>query len=508
MFKSVRTILCGFLILSLGTLFVYGDACSAMKLRTQIGGDPVNMDPAALAFSQDRFIAGQIYQGLVDFDLMAEPPYPIVPVLAKSYQVSNDSRMITFNLENGVTFHHGYGELTSEDVVYSLQRHLDPKLASRARGQLGDIERIEATDKYTVTLHLKTSSAISLLGNLAWQNAGYILSKKACEALGDKIARTPVGTGPFYFEQWIPGEKVVLKKFEKYWKTPAKIDEIEFWVIAEDIIALGALEKGDLGLVSVSQLGAYKRAKTMKNIYLAEAKASVWQYIYYLNHKMKPMDDVRVRRALAHALDIKSICSRIGRLVEAFPSSLSSAVIGATDEFWTYDYDVEKAKQLLTEAGYPKGFDLSLIYNKHVLYEPIVLEVQRYWNQIVNVKLELVERAVWKKKLSKYEHHVAAWGLGRLVPYLYAERYETGNSRNYNQYSNPKADAAIKKAVTASTEEEAKKHWREFQRITAEDVASIVVAVGGNLQAVSNKVKGVVLHPYTGLIYLEKATIH
>lgn len=508
--KMSRTTKCVFsllMVMIVGVFFVNGDALGDVKIRGKIVGDPINIDPAHLKHAQDRIIAQQVFQGLLTFDVTTGPPHPVSPVLAESYEVSEDGKMITFKLHKGVQFHHGYGELTSEDVVFSLQRHLDPKVASRAGAQLGDVERIEAPDKYTVKIYLKIPSAITLLQNLAWQNAGFMLSKKAALKLGDKIQRMPIGTGPFYFDRWDPGEKVVLKKFDRYWRTPARIDEIVLWVIPEEIVALGALEKGDLDISEVSQLGAYDRAKTLKNIYLAQAKGNVWQYIYYINHKMKPMDDVRVRRALAYALDIKGICKRVGPLVVPFPSPLSPAVFAATDEFWRYEYDLDKARQLLAEAGYPKGFELRLLYNKNVLYEPIALEVKNCWDKIVDVKLELIERAVWAKTLRQFKHHIAAWGLARTAPYLYGERYETGSTAQYSQYSNPQVDEAIKKAKTARTEEEARKYWREFQRLATEDVVNLVVAVGGNVQAISNKVKGVLLYPYTGLIDLEKAYI-
>jgi peptide/nickel transport system substrate-binding protein len=495
------------LAVCLGILLLHGTALGAVKLRTVVQGDPINIDPAHLHATQDRVVAQQIFQGLVTFDLTVDPPYPVIPVLAKSYEVSKDGKVITFKLRKGVQFHRGYGEFTSADVVFNLQRHLDKKVASRARSQLKDIERVEAPDKYTVKVYLKISSAVSILQNLAYQTAGFMVSKKAVSELGDKIERMPIGTGPFYFDRWDAGEKVVLKKFDKYWGTPTKIDEIEFWVVSEEIVALGALEKGDLDLVPVTQLGSYDRAKSIKNAYFAESKGGARIYIYYVNHKMKPMDDVRVRRALAHALDIKGICKRIGALVMPFPSPLAPIALGATDEFWRYDYNVEKAKKLLAEAGYPNGFELRLIYNKSALYEPIALEVQNAWNKVLNVKLELIERGVWRKRLKQYKHHIAAWGIARYAPYLFAQGYQTGTPQNYAQYSNPKVDEAIKKATAAPNEKESRKWWREMQRLITDDVVNFWVANGKSLVVARSNVKGVVVMPTPALFILENAYV-
>jgi peptide/nickel transport system substrate-binding protein len=505
--RTTKHIISVILLAGFSMLPISAYAVDAATVKGVITGDPINIDPPHLHMTQDRIVAQHVFQGLVTFDLTADPPYPVVPVLAESYEISEDGKVITFKLHKEVQFHHGYGELTSEDVVFNLLRHLDKKTASRARSQLKDIERVKAPDKYTVTVYLKVSSAVAVLQNLAYQTAGFIVSKKAVTKLGDKVQRLPIGTGPFFFDRWDPGEKVVLKKFDSYWGASPKIDVIEFWVIPEEIVALGALQKGDLDIVPVTQLGSYNRAKGIKNVYFAESKGGARIYIYYLNHKKKPMDDVRVRRALAHALDIEGICKRIGPQVMAFPSPLAPIVFGATDEFWDYEYNVEKAKQLLTEAGYPNGFEFKLIYNRAGLYEPIALEVQSSLNKVVDVKLELVERAVFRKTLKQYEHHAAAWGKARYAPSLFADSYESKSSQNYSNYSNPSVDRAVKKSETAASEQEAKKYWREFQRLVTEDVVNFWVANGKSLVLARNSLKHVIVMPTPGLYILDNARI-
>jgi peptide/nickel transport system substrate-binding protein len=487
MFRIAKFISIVVLAVAFGVLLVRGDTWSAekktgaVKLRTYSNSDPITLDPAKLRHGPDRIIAQNVFQGLVTFDYLAEPPYPIIPVLAKSYEVSRDAKMITFKLHKGVQFHHDYGELTSEDVVFSLQRHLDPKVASWAKSQLADVERIDAPDKYTVRIYLKVPSARSLLGNLAWQNAGFVLNKKAVLKLGDK--------------------------FGDYWRTPAKIDEIEIWVVPEEIVALGALEKGDLDIASVTESGSARRVKAIKDIDLVQAKGSTSAYHLYLNNKKKPLDDVRVRRALAHALDIKGIIERLGpQFLRYFPSPLPPALFAATDEFWTYEYNLDKARQLLAEAGYPKGFELRMIYKKGRLYEPVALEVQNSWRKVVDVKLELIEKAVFTKTVKQFNHHVAVWSRGRNVPYLFAQVYETDSPVNLSKYSNPKVDEAVKRAKSAATEEEARKYWREFQRLIVGDVANMWIASAGSIAAVSKKVKGIAIIA-RGVYDLEKAYI-
>jgi peptide/nickel transport system substrate-binding protein len=507
MFRVARGVIRFMAFLGLTLVVMLGNAAGA-TFKSPIEGDPINLDPSQLTHTQDRLVAEQVFEGLLSFDYTANPPYPVIPVLAKSYEVSKDAKTITFKLQQGVQFHGGYGEMTSEDVVFSLQRHLDPGVASAAKQELEDMDRIEAPDKYTVKISLKSSSALSLLRSLAFQNAGFVLSKKAVTSLGKKIERAPIGTGPFYFDQWSPGEKVILKKFNSYWRTRAKIDVIEFWVIPEEIVALGALEKGDLDLSSMTKLGSYQRAKAMKGIQIVEAKGGARAYTLYINNKIKPTDDVRVRRALAYALDIKGICQRIGPQLGPFPSPFAPVVFSATDEFWKYDYNPEKAKQLLAEAGYPKGLELKVMYYNSDLFEPIVMEVQRSFKTAnVDLKLEYVEQAIWLKKFREFDAQLAMFSLARYVPYLFAEGYQTGAARNYSKYSSPEADELIKKAKSAITDDEAKKYWREFQKKITDEVVNFWVANGKSLVAVKNNVKGVVVMPTPGLYVLKNASV-
>jgi peptide/nickel transport system substrate-binding protein len=324
--------------------------------------------------------------------------------------------------------------------------------------------------------------------------------------LGKKIERTPVGTGAFYFDRWNPGEKVVLKKFGSYWGTPAKIDEVEFWVIPEEIVALGALEKGDLDLSTMTKLGSYPKA--MKGIKVVESKGGARMYTLYINHKMKPTDDLRVRRALAHALDIKGICDRIVPQLASFPSPFAPIVFAATDEFWKYDYDPEKAKRLLAEAGFPQGVELKLMYYNSDLFEPITIEIQRSFKTAnIELKLEYVEQAIWLKKFREFETQLAVWSLARYVPDLFAEGYQTGAARNYSKYSSPETDEIIEKARSAASEDDAKKFWREFQKKVTDDAVNFWVANGKSLVAIKNNVTGVVVMPTPGLYILSNASM-
>jgi peptide/nickel transport system substrate-binding protein len=339
---------------------------------------------------------------------------------------------------------------------------------------------------------LKNSSAHEFLQIIAYQNASFVQSKKAFKALGEKgFKRRPIGTSPYQFDRWFPGEKVVLKKFDKYWGGPPALDGIEIWIIPENVIALGQLEKGDLDVVCVVDPGSWEAAKGIKGAYIISNASPQLQKLY-LNNKVKPLDDVRVRRALAHALDLKALCSHIGTPANNSPSPFPPPVVASTNEFWRYEYNLEKAKKLLAEAGYPNGFELTMIYKKQGIFEHIALEAKNMWDKIVDVKLQRIDKALYSKTVRKYKQHVAVWSLTRYSPFSNAERYMTGNKRNYSQYSNPRVDEIATKARLAKTEEEARRHWRQFQKLVAEDVANIIAVNLQPMIVIKNHVKGVI----------------
>jgi peptide/nickel transport system substrate-binding protein len=335
-----------------------------------------------------------------------------------------------------------------------------------------------------------------------------MVSKKAVQKLGKKIALKPIGTGAFYFDTWSPGEKVVLKKFKDYWGTPAKADEVVVWVMPEETVALRAVEKGELDLTPITQQGSYAIAKSIKNAFILESGGAAYHHHLFFNGSQPPLTDRRVRRALIHALDLKGLDKRLGPQTGYWPSPLPSAVFSATPEFWKYEYDVNKAKKLLAEAGYPKGFELKLIYKHEAINEQIALNVVDYWKKICDVKLQLLDRAMYYPKVREFKHHVAFIFITRFSPYLYGQFYQKGSPRNFYNHSTPEIDRIITKGKTATSEEESKQYWREFQKAVTEEAFGVWTGTLKSQMLVSNRVKGLSpksLLPYRGLVDLKDA---
>jgi len=500
-FLSV-VLITGVLVLVLCAGGVVGAENGILKVR--MAADFVNLDPAYVHTAADHFIAGQVMECLVQFDWSAEPPYPVKPRIAKSYEVSEDGREIVFKLNTGIQFHGGYGELTSEDVAYTMRRNMDPEVASMAGPQFSEVEDVTVLDRYTLKVTFKSPTAVVFLQDIGWQGAGLITSKKAVEELGEDLARSPIGTGPYYFDSWEPGLKVVLKRFPDYWGAPKwgfdvdGVAEVQCLIIPEDMLALDALEAGEVDIVGFSQKGALERAQQIDGAVLQSASGGTWQHQVYFNNSKPPLDDRRVRQALCYALDLPTIADRLGDTQKCYSSPFNAVVVGSTDEFWCYDYDPAEAKRLLAEAGYADGLTLDFIYSKVYMYEDVVLEVVRYWEDIgIDVQLRVIEYGVYYNTMREFEHDVCFWSMTRFSPATYANFYVTGAPRNLFAYSNPALEELIMVAKEAPNQEFAAEMWGRVQRAIINDAVGVWPALQVAWVAVSEDVQGVIVIPFT-----------
>lgn len=480
--------------------------------------DIIDVDPSRVNMSGDRTIIQNVYQGLVEFDYSTNKvPLPLRPVLAEKYETSSDGGAITFTLRKGVQFHHGYGEFTSEDVKFSILRHKDPKTKSNVREMFEIVTAVETPNKYTARVMLNKPYAQTLLGQFAWQD-GYILSKKAAETLGDKLATFPVGTGPWEFDSWTPRKEIVLRKFQNYYDKGPGFDRIVFRIAVEEAVSFAGLEAGDLDVVAISQRGARQIASRIKGVHTLSSAGAMEQQYLYLQMKEsapsykkydKPLTKLKVRQALAHALNYEELNKSLGPDAHFFGSPFSEIVSGATGKYWKYDYDLPKAKQLMKEAGYDKPFDLVVIYYPKVMYfEPMALQLKHYWDEVgklVNVILMPIERANYFAKVRGGEWDVSVWGVARMTPYLYSDFVKTGATRNYVGFSNAEVDALIEKAAGAKSAEEAREAWDGVQRIAVDNLPMIWPAAIIAGAAVRDGISGVIPLPMFDMLDLREA---
>jgi peptide/nickel transport system substrate-binding protein len=480
--------------------------------------DIIQLDPARVNMSGDRTIVQNVYQGLIEFDYAGKKlPLPLRPVLAEKYEVASDGKSITFHLRKGVKLHHGYGEFTSEDVKFSILRHKDPKTKSNVKEMFGIVAAVETPDKHTAKVIFDEPYAQTFLGSLAWQD-GYMVSKKAFEALGEKAVSFPVGTGPWEFESWNPRREIILRKFKDYYGKKPGFDRIVFKIVVEMAASLAALEAGDLDVLTLSQRGSRQLVSRIKGVNISESAGAMEQQYLYLQMKEtapsykkydKPLTKLKVRQALAHAINYEELNKSLGSDAHFFGSPFSEIVFGATGKFWKYEYDLKKAKQLMEEAGYKKPIDLVVIYYPKIMYfEPMALQLKHYWDEVgklANVILTSIERANYWAKVKAGDWDVSCWGVARMTPYLYSDFLKTGSTRNYVGLRNSQLDALVEKASTAPTMEVSREAWEGVQKIAVENLpmiwpASIIASV-----AVRQGITGVVPLPMFDLIDLDDA---
>ena len=284
----------------------------------------------------------------------------LVPALAESWTTSADGKMWTFKLRRGVKFHNGR-EFVSDDVKYSYERVLDPNGSSGGRGYLNAIDSMETPDKYTIRIHTKQPSA-SLLAGMAggWSS---IIPKEVVEEKGD-LRRTAVGTGPFIFQEWVPQSHLKARKNPDYWdKGKPYIDALELKVIPDEANIIAQLRTGNVHHALLEDNKNYLLVKDDKRLTALRAPRLGFDMVN-INLGRKPFTDVRVRQALGLAVDrgevLQAAASGLGSVTGPLTPAMKQWAL-PLDAFkeW-YTPNLERAKKLLADAGFPQGFKTTL----------------------------------------------------------------------------------------------------------------------------------------------------
>ena len=365
---------------------------AAKTLTVRIGSDISVLDPAQIFQIENQTVAGHVFNGLVKYD---QATNEIVPDLAESWEISDGGKTLTFKLRDGVAFHKGYGPCTSEDVKFSLERVLDPATASKYRGQLAGLAKVEAPDPTTVRLILEKPNA-GFLHKVTAFNQGWIVSKKAISELGDKAKLTPIGTGPFVFEGWTPGSEVRLSANKDYFEGAPKFESLVLRLIKDETAAAIALEKGEIDIFfSLQQPQIIERLQGKSNVTVVNRQANHTINLV-LNTTIKPLGDVRVRQAIAHGMNRKALVDGYFKGTKAPGISvLTSSFAEYTEDLPQYAYDPEKAKALLKEAGV-SGFNFEITTVGLSPYDKLVVPLANDLQQIgINTKIRVLERGAY-----------------------------------------------------------------------------------------------------------------
>lgn len=338
---------------ALGLSLVAGAALAQPRTDLVIGMqlEPPHLDPTAgAAAAIDEVTYANVFEGLTRFG----PEGQVLPGLAASWEIAPDGLSWVFNLRTGVTFHDG-APLTAEAVAFSFERAMADGSTNAQKALFDGISSVNVIDDVTLELGLDVPKA-SLLSNLAWGDAAIVSPVTA-----DTNKTDPVGTGPFRVADWVRGDRVELAKYPAYWGEPAKLDKVTFKFISDPTAAFAAMMAGDID--------AYPVFPAPENLaqFAADPRFSVivgtteGETILAINNARAPFDDVRVRAAIAHAIDRAAIIDGAmfgyGTPIGTHFAPHHPAYVDLTG---LSGFDPAKSVALLAEAGMPRGFKTTL----------------------------------------------------------------------------------------------------------------------------------------------------
>ncbi len=428
-----------------------------------------NIDPAHIPGSPDYQIAMNVFSGLVRYKINS---LDVEPDLAERWRVSPNGQVYTFFLRKGVKFHHGFGDFTAKDVKYTIERILNPATRSRYRASLLIVENVEIVDDYTVRVNLKAPSASFLGGAMAFR-PGYIVSQKAVEQLGERFSLNPIGTGPFQFVSYAPRQELIMEAFPEYYRGAPAIKRVVWKVVPDDNVAALALQKGEINHAIVRDPQVYKALQRDPNLAFTATPTTGW-WEFSMNPRRKPLDDIRVRRALAHAVDrdtfIKTVLEGLGS--PAY-SVIPPGMIGHTNDVEKFPYNVARAKQLLTEAGYPNGFRVNVVYEPGE-YGDLMATAMQQWFKDIGVDLQLVklEAGAWTARRQAGDYDITISGTSRFDPdqFLTEQFHSASFPPGGNQAYYGAVDDLIEAQRRAVTARDRARILVEIQKKVASDV--------------------------------------
>lgn len=448
--------------------------------------DPVGFDPHKVPAASSVKMYSLVYDTLTRLDADLN----IIPSLATKWSVSVDGKAVTFELQKGVKFHNGR-EMTSADVKYSFDRILDPNTGALAKSYFTSVESVEAPEPYKVVFKLKNIDS-ALIANVASVYTA-IVPKEVTD-----LNKEMVGTGPFKMGTVESGQSVTLVKNPDYFvKDMPKVDSIKFRIMKDEAERLAAVRTGKIDLTTVSA-DSSKLLETAKGVSIKSYQTMEYGYLG-INVKKKPFDDVRVRQALSYAVDRNEIVSTVwkgqGQVTGPISSAQKAYALNVGD-LPLYKKDVEKAKQLLKEAGYEKGFDT--VIQTASTYPDMVESAQVIQQQLkaigINAKIEQLE---WAKYIETWKSKDATLLVGRNTAGTDPDRslrffFSTTGGANVWNYSNKEYDAIVQKALETNAVEERQKFYKDAQNILINDAPNLFLASPKYFYAVSDRVEGFV----------------
>ena len=446
-----------------------------------------SLDPHKAVAAGTKEVMFNVFEGLVKPTSNGD----LIPAVASNYTVSEDHLTYTFTLREGVKFHNG-DAVTAEDVVYSLKRVAAPTETGVVQVEaLSIMADVAAVDERTVAITLTEPSNefISYL-TVAILPADYT-----------EQDTKPVGTGPFTFASRSAQENIILAKFEEYWGQKAYLDQVTFRIIENAEGLLMGLQSGAIDICShltttqVSQLSDSEFSIAQGNMNLVQAM--------YLNNAVAPFDNVLVRQALCHAIDRQMI---LDLAFDGYGTPIGSSMYPAFGKYFDdtltnhYAYDVDAAKALLAQAGYPGGFDMTITvpsnYQPHMDTAEVVVEQLKAIG--VNAVIQPVEWETWVSEAyvgRNFQATLVGVDASTMTARALLERFTSTYSKNFINYNNAEYDALFAQAQACYDDAEQTALYKAMERNLTENAANVYIQDLADLVAVRKGLTGLEFYP-------------
>ena len=450
------------------------------------GSKPKTLDPNMYNEIPALFVTEQIFNTLFKIDENGN----IVPELAESYEYLSPTELV-IKIKKDVKFHNG-DTMTVNDVVFSINRMLE-KPASKIM--------IEVIDDSTIKLVLKNSSA-PLLFSLAHPLTA-ILNEKDTKAKNDMISIEPMGTGPYKFVDWGDGEKIELVAFDDYFEGRPKIDKLIIRSITEASSRLAALETGEIDIsFAISPIDSEIVEKNEKLELISKPTTST-EYIT-LNTTKPPFDNKDYRLAINYALNKQGMADSVFMgMAQPATSIVNPNVFGFSKEVSGYEYNPEKAKELIAKSGV-KDPNFTLYCNDSAIRLQLAQIIQANLKDIgVDMKIETLEWGAYIQKTAQGEHtaYIGGWVSGTsdadivLYPLLHSSSH--GGAGNRAFYTNKEFDREVELGRESVNVEERKEHYKKAQMILQEESPLVVLLYKNENIGINKRVKGFKYDPTT-----------
>jgi peptide/nickel transport system substrate-binding protein len=489
-------------------------AVSAEESRLVVAfpGSVEQLDPNySIGSTSAQTVVSNIYDQLTEFEThmsadgyLVDDTESIVGAVAESYEVSPDGKTITYHIRDGATFHDGT-PLTAEAVKFTFDRIVESQGVSWYYVDMAGARTkadYEVVDDSTLAVHLAEPNDLAIklltLQNIVPVNPTLLREHMtADDPFGQNwLSINDAGSGPFVLESFQPESEVVLRRFDDYWRGPAAFERVIIKIIPNVADRILALESGDVDMIMDVPPRDIERLKANPDIKMISAPSRKMVYLG-LTYDIAPFDNIQVRQAVAYAIPYETILQEV---YKGAARALRSPVVAQgtptyTEDFWSYETDLDKARELLAEAGYADGFETTLVV-KAGLEED---EEMAVWIK-ANLEQIGIKVNVQSMPLGAYMTEARAHSLPMFIDYdcfwvndpFYGDYFaiQTDGGANQTDYSNAEVDSLIKEYLASTDAEARAEASRRVQEITCEELPQIPLAQVNVNVAMRSNVQG------------------